>query len=146
MPHSKQGKTMTQFPLSNPFGEIFAHNANLWFATHAELLANVDALTHAWLSRRREGIDAMREAIQQMTECQDPAEMLRIQQSWLAGAFNRASQDVAALNDGIASMTEKATVDFEKAARKATAPLHAVGGEMLKAAGDKPHKDRTAAE
>ena len=76
MPHRKQGKAMAQFPLSSPFGEMFAHNANLWFATHAELLANVDALTHAWLSRRREGIDAMRETIQQMTECQDSAEML----------------------------------------------------------------------
>src|ERR1700676_4719902 len=82
MRHAKQGKPMSQFSISNPFGEIFAHNANLWFATHAELLANVDALTHAWLSRRREGVDAMREAIQEMTECQDPADMLRIQPDW----------------------------------------------------------------
>ena len=133
---------MSQFPMSNPFGEIFAHNANLWFATHAELLANVDALTHAWLNRRREGVDSMREAIQQMTECRDPAEMLSIQQDWLSGAFRRASEDVAMLNDRIASMTQKATTDFEKAARKVAEPLHAVGDEMLKAAGDKPHKDR----
>jgi len=133
---------MSQFPMSNPFGEIFAHNANLWFATHAELLANVDALTHAWLNRRREGVDSMREAIQQMTECRDPAEMLSIQQDWLSGAFRRASEDVAMLNDRIASMTQKATTDFEKAARKVAEPLHAVGEEMLKAAGDKPHKDR----
>jgi len=128
--------------MSNPFGEIFAHNANLWFATHAELLANVDALTHAWLNRRREGVDSMREAIQQMTECRDPAEMLSIQQDWLSGAFRRATQDVAMLNERIASMTQKATTDFEKAARKVAEPLHAVGEEMLKAAGDKPHKDR----
>jgi hypothetical protein len=144
MQHAKQGKPMSQFSMSNPFGEIFAHNANLWFATHAELLANVDALTHAWLSRRREGVDAMREAIQQMTECQDPAEMLRIQQDWLSGAFHRASADVAMLNDRIASMTQKATTDFEKAARKVAEPLQVVGEEMLKAAGNKPRKDRAA--
>ncbi len=144
MQHAKQGKQASQFPLSNTFGEIFAHNANLWFATHAELLANVDALTHAWLNRRREGVDSMREAIQQMTECRDPAEMLSIQQDWLSGAFRRASEDVAMLNDRIASMTQKATTDFEKAARKVAEPLHAVGEEMLKAAGDKPHKDRAA--
>jgi hypothetical protein len=144
MQHAKQAKPMSQFPMSNPFGEIFAHNANLWFATHAELLANVDALTHAWLNRRREGVDSMREAIQQMTECRDPAEMLSIQQDWLSGAFRRASEDVAMLNDRIASMTQKATTDFEKAARKVAEPLHAVGEEMLKAAGDKPHKDRAA--
>jgi hypothetical protein len=144
MQHAKHGKPVSQFPLNNPFGEIFAHNANLWFTTHAELLANVDALTHAWVSRRREGIGAMREAIQQMTESQDPAEMLRIQQDWLSGAFRRASQDIAALNEGVVSMTQKATTDFEKAARKVAEPLHAVGEEMLKAAGNKPHKDRAA--
>src|SRR5437667_10302079 len=118
MQHRKQEKPGTEFRLSNPLGEMFAQNANLWFATQAELLANVDALTHAWLSRRREGVDAMREAIQQMTDCKDPAEMLHIQQDWLSGALRRASEDIAALNDGIASMTQKASSEFEKAARK----------------------------
>jgi hypothetical protein len=144
MQHTKHGKPTSQFPVSNPLGDIFAHNANLWLGTQAELLANVDALTHAWLNRRREGVDAMRETIQQMTECQDPAEMLRIQQGWLSGAVRRAGQDIAALNDGIAAMTQKATTDFEKATRKVAEPLHAVGDEMLKAAGNKPHKDRAA--
>jgi len=86
----------------------------------------------------------MREAIQQMTECRDPAEMLHIQQDWLSGALRRASDDVTMLNERITSMTQKATTDFEKAARKVAEPLHAVGEEMLKAAGDKPHKDRAA--
>ena len=143
MQHTKQEKPGTEFPLSNPLGEMFAHNANLWFTTHAELLANVDALTHAWLSRRRDGVDSMREAIQQMTECRDPAEMLSIQQDWLSGAFRRASEDVAMLNDGIASMTQKAATNFEKAARKVAEPLHAVSEEMLKAAGNKPHRGKS---
>ena len=43
-------------------------------------------------------------------------------------------------------MTQKATTDFEKAARKATEPLRVVGEGVLRAAGDKPHKDREAAE
>jgi hypothetical protein len=138
-----RSESKPQFPLSSPLGEIFAHNANLWFATHAELLANVDALTHAWLNRRREGVEAMREAVQQMTECQDPAEMLSIQQDWLAGAFHRASQDIAVLNNGISSMTEKATKDFEKAARKVSEPLKLVGEDVLLAAGNKPYKNKS---
>jgi Phasin protein len=145
MQDTKHGKPISQFPLSNPLGEIFAHNANLWFTSHAELLANVDALTHAWLNRRREGVDAMREAIQQMTECQDPAEMLQIQQEWLSGAVRRTADDIAALNDGISSMTKKATTEFERAAGRVTEPLHPAGEEMLKAAGNKPHKDKSAA-
>jgi hypothetical protein len=139
-----RNESKQQFPLSSPMGEIFAHNANLWFATHAELLANVDALTHAWLNRRREGVEAMRETVQQMTECQDPAEMLSIQQEWLTGAFHRASQDIAALNSGISSMTEKATKDFEKAARKVSEPLRVVGEEILLATGNKPHQHKSA--
>lgn len=145
MQDTKHGKPVSQFPLSNPLGEIFAHNANLWFTSHAELLANVDALTHAWLNRRREGVEAMREAIQQMTECQDPAEMLQIQQEWLSGAVRRTADDIAALNDGISSMTKKTTTEFERAARRVTEPLQPVGEEMLKAAGNKPHKDKSAA-
>jgi hypothetical protein len=172
MSNATHGKPTSQFPLSSPLGEIFARNANLWFRTHAELLANVDALTHAWLTRRREGVDAMREAIQQMTECQDPAEMLGIQQEWLSGALRRTSDDIAALNDGIASMTQKATAEFEQAAREAAEPLTvgqavreimeplAVAGqaareeplarqetrqEMRMAAGNKPRKDTATA-
>ena len=139
----KQEKSGTEFPLSNPLGEIFTQNANLWFATHAELLTNVDALTHAWLSRRRDGVDSMREAIQQMTELRNPADMLRIQQQWLSDALRRASEDIAGLNDGIASMTQKAATNFEQAARKVAEPLHVVGEEMLKAAGNKPHGGRS---
>jgi hypothetical protein len=144
MSNTTDGKQNSQFPLNSPFGEIFAQNANLWFRTHAELLANVDALTHAWLTRRREGSEAMREAIQQMTECHDPAEMLAIQQEWLSGVLRRTSEDIAALNDGIASMTQRATDDFAKATREAAAPLQLVRNDMLKAAGTKPRKDSAA--
>jgi hypothetical protein len=145
MSNATHGKPTAQFPLSSPLDEVFARNANLWFKTHAELLANIDALTHAWLTRRREGIDAMREAIQQMTECQDATEMLGIQQEWLSGALRRTGEDIASLSDGVASMTQKATAEFEQAARKAAEPLLPAGGEMLKAAGNKPHKSKAAA-
>jgi hypothetical protein len=145
MSNATHGKPTAQFPLSSPLDEVFARNANLWFKTHAELLANIDALTHAWLTRRREGIDAMREAIQQMTECQDATEMLGIQQEWLSGALRRTGEDIASLSDGIASMTQKATAEFEQAARKAAEPLLPAGGDMLKAAGNKPHKSKRAA-
>jgi hypothetical protein len=107
MSNATHGKPTAQFPLSSPLDEVFARNANLWFKTHAELLANIDALTHAWLTRRREGIDAMREAIQQMTECQDATEMLGIQQEWLSGALRRTGEDIASLSDGVASMTQR---------------------------------------
>src|SRR5712692_3966504 len=115
--------------MSNAMGEVFAHNADLWFTTQAELLANVDALTHVWLNRRQDGVDAMRHAFEQMTRCQDPVEMLRVQHEWFSSALQRAMDDIAALNDGIASMTRKATGNLETAARNAGEPPLAVREE-----------------
>ena len=48
MQHRKQEKPGTEFPLSNPLGEIFTQNANLWFATHAELLAKGGVYRKLW--------------------------------------------------------------------------------------------------
>ncbi len=111
MSQAKHGKPTSQFPLSSPLGEIFAHNANLWFQTHTELLASVDQLTHAWLTRRREGVEAMREAIQQMTECQDAAEMLGIQQEWLRGdAQGRRRQAAQGEGGRLIAMAGRAVV------------------------------------
>jgi hypothetical protein len=138
--NTKQEKPGTEFPLGPPLGEMFARNANLWFTAHAELLTKVDAMTHAWLSRRRQGVISMHEAIQQMTESRDPADMLRIQQQWLSDAFRRVSDDITGLTTGFSTMTAKATVDFEKTAHKVIAPLYAVSEEMLQAAGNKPHR------
>jgi hypothetical protein len=139
MPEAKHGKPMSLFPLSNPMAEIFARSADQWFATQAALLADVDALTHAWLHRRREGIDAMQQAIQQMTGCQHPVDMLQVQQEWLSGVFRRVTEDIAAFNSSISSITKRATTDLERAAHEITEPIRTVGGEEPKAAGARPH-------
>src|ERR1700722_5755632 len=111
MPEAKHAKPTSPFPLTNPVAEIFTRSADQWFATQSALLADVDALTHAWLHRRRESVDAMQQAIQQTTGCQDPGEMLHIQQEWVSGAFRRANEDVAAFNTSISSITKRAVTD-----------------------------------
>ena len=120
MPEAKHGKPMSPSALSNPVAESFARNADLWLATQAALLADVDALTHAWLHRRREGVDAMQQAIQQMTGCQEPGDMLHIQHEWLSGVFRRATEDIAAFNTSISTITKRATTDFERGVREIT--------------------------
>ena len=145
MKDTKHTESASQFPFSNPLSEIIANNAKLWFATHAEMRADADTLTHAWLDRRREDTRAMFEAIRKITACQNPMEMLQIQQDWLSGAFHRVTEDAAALNNSISLVAEKTTNDFVKAARKVTQPLQHVGEEMLKVAGNKPQM-RTSAD
>src|SRR5258708_37598172 len=127
MQEAKHAKPASPFPLNNPVAEIFAHSADQWFATQAALLADVDALTHAWLHRRRASVDATQQAIQQMTGCQHPGEMLHIQQEWLSGVFRRATEDIAAFNTSIASIAKRATADLERGAHEITEPIP-VGG------------------
>src|ERR1700730_18135580 len=127
MPEAKHAKPASPFPLTNPVAEIFARSADQWFATQAALLADVDALTQAWLHRRREGVDATQQAIQQMTGCQHPGEMLHIQQEWLSGMFRRATEDIAAFNTSISSIEKRAPPDSERPARKTPEPIQAVG-------------------
>jgi hypothetical protein len=145
MQEAKHAKPSSPFPFSNPVAEIFARSADQWFATQAALLADVDALTKAWLHRRQEGVDATQQAIQQMTGCQNPGEMLHIQQEWLSGMFRRATEDIAAFNTRISSIAQRATTDLERAAREITGPIQAKDEESSKAAGVKSHQHRSAA-
>jgi len=160
MPQAKHGTPVSTASTDQPMTGIFSQHAELWFATQAGLLADVDALTHAWLHRRREGLEAMRQALEQMMQCQEPTEMLLIQQEWLAGAFRRATDDIAALTNTVSTLAGKATSDLDGLtktafddlggmAKQATATLtngaasaarqvYAVAEDMRMAAGNKP--------
>src|SRR6266852_3409229 len=139
MPEANHAKPTSLFQLSNPVAEIFARIADQWFATQAALLADVDALTHAWLHRRRTSVDATQQAIQHMAGCQNPGEMLHIQQEWLSGMFSRVTEDIAAFNTSISSIAKRATTDLERASREITEPTQAVGEEAPKPAGVRQH-------
>src|SRR5713226_2224604 len=163
MSEAKDKSPFSPSALSNSLDAIFAQNVDLCFTAQTQVIATVDALTHGWLHRRQEGVDAIYKAIEEMVESHDhPAEILRIQQDWLAGVSRRATEDIAALNDGISSlaktatadietvaattltdnivsMTKQATTDFESAAYTAASPIRAVGEEKLKATG-KPRR------
>jgi hypothetical protein len=144
MPETKHAKPTSQSALSNPIADIFARSADQWFATQTALFADVDALTHAWLHRRRASVAATQQAIQQMAGCHNPGEILHIHQEWLSGVFSRVTEDIAAFNASISLIAQRATTDLEKAARKITEPMRAVGEEEPKAAGVKP-QHRSAA-
>jgi hypothetical protein len=134
----------TPVQLGNPFGEILARNADLYLATQARMLDGMNALMQAWLNSTREGVDAARDAIQQMATSKDPGAILRIQQQWLSGAFRRTAEDVAELGNGLSSAGKKAVANFESEARNMKGRLAAVDDEMMKAAGNKPRKKRPA--
>jgi hypothetical protein len=111
MPEATHPKPTSPMPLSNPVADICARSADQWFATQAALLADVDALTHAWLHHRRASVDATQQAIQQMAGCQNAGEMLHIHQKWLSGVFSRVREDIAAFNTSISSIANWGSPD-----------------------------------
>src|ERR1700738_3083882 len=144
MPEAKHAKPQSTFSLRNPVAEIIGRSADQWFATQAALLADVDALTHAWLHRRRASVAATQQAIQQMAGCQNPGEMLHIHQEWLSGVFSRVTEDIAAFNTSISLVAQRATHDLENPPRKNTEPIQVVGEEVPKAAGARQHQHKSA--
>jgi len=130
--------------LGNSFSEILAHNADLYLATQARMLDSVQALMQAWLKSARGGVEAARDSIQQMATSQDPGAIFRIQQQWLSGAFRRTADDAAELGKGLSSAGAAQVASFESEARNMKGRLAPVDDEMMKAAGNKPRRKRTA--
>jgi hypothetical protein len=134
----------TPAQLGNPFSEILARNAELYLGTQARLLDSMQAVMQAWLTSTREAVDAAREAVQQMATSRDPGEIFRIQQQWLSNAFRRTSENAAELGKDLSSAGNEAVANFEGEARNMRGRLAAVDDGMLKAAGNKPRRKRTA--
>src|SRR5262249_15095476 len=108
--------------LASDQGVEFVESFDRLLTAQSKMLADIDALTRAWLDRRREGIDAVCQAVQDMGRCQYPADMLRIQQDWFSGARRRVTEDIVGLSDGIALVTRTITAPLEALAPIAREP------------------------
>ena len=127
---------------SEPMRGGFAESIDRWLTAQAEWLADIDELTRAWVHRRQGGIDAARQAVQQISRCDDPVEMLRVHHEWFCGARERTMEDILGLSDSITAMTRRLAGGLEAVPPTVSEPLPG-RAEMLKAAGDKPKAART---
>lgn len=55
-----------------------------WSSAQCELLSGIGTIWSDWLRRQREAIDASSRTLQQMYECRNVADLMRLQQQWLA--------------------------------------------------------------
>jgi hypothetical protein len=124
----------------NALGSAFTRSAEVWLGAQADLLASTEAMMTDWLRRRREGIEASRRTVQEMSKCSDPADMLRVQQDWLSGVLKRVTEDLGMLNDSVASLSRSTTTSLEEAALAMTQGAQAANDSALRAAGNKPMK------
>ena len=115
-----------------------ATGGDAWMESHAELLEQIDQVSRRWLQSQREAIEATRQSIAELQRARDLSDVMRVQQDWLAGTWQRFTTDLQALTS-MALYYQRRTMTWAGEAAE-------MGGEqtrrgeqmMLSAAGSKP--------
>jgi hypothetical protein len=109
-----------------------------WMESHAELLEQIDQISRRWLQSQREAIDATRQSIAELQRARDLSDVMRVQQDWLAGTWQRFTADFQTLTS-IALYYQQRTMNWAgEAAEVAGDQMRRGEQAMLSAAGAKP--------
>jgi len=115
-----------------------ATGGDAWMEGQARLLGQVDQLSQHWLQSQREAIEAMRQSIAEMQGARDLADIMRVQQEWLAGTWQRIAADFQALTS-IALQYQRHTMMWAgEAAENVDQQVRREEHAILSAAGNKP--------
>ena len=82
--------------------------AEAWARTQSELLSGVEAIWAGWLKRQGEAIDAGARSLRQMFDCRNPAELVQLQQQWVADTMCSAVSGIGDLARDATAMTQRA--------------------------------------
>ncbi len=115
-----------------------ATGGDAWMEGHAELLEQVDQISRRWMQSQREAIDATRQSIAELQRARDLGDVMRVQQDWLAGTWQRFANDFQALTS-LALHYQRRTMSWAgEAAEAAGEQVRRGEHAMLSAAGAKP--------
>ena len=126
-------------------GEAAARKGmELLLGNHTILLHHMNEMTKHWLERRRDDIDAARQSLDEMGDCANWGEVLRIQQEWMLGSMRRLTADLTELASGALSLSQRAASRFGETSEAAAREWQRAGSEAvstLSAAGAKPRAE-----
>jgi hypothetical protein len=115
-----------------------ATSSDAWMEGQAELIDQVDQMSQRWMQSQREAIDAARQSIVEMQRARDFADVMRVQQEWLAGTWQRFVGDLQALSS-LALQYQRRTMNWAgEAAEAAGEQMRRGEHAVLSAAGAKP--------
>jgi enoyl reductase-like protein len=115
-----------------------ASGSDAWMESHAELIEQIDRITQRWMQSQREAIETTRQSIAEMQRARDLADVMRVQQDWLAGTWQRFTADLQALTSMVLYY-QRRTMNWAGEAVEAGGEQMRRGEQaMLSAAGDKP--------
>lgn len=113
-------------------------SAGAWLDSQADLLHEVDAMTQAWVQRRREAIDAVRQSIEDMRNSRELADMLRIQQEWLTGSLRRVASDLEAWATLAGTMWQRTMLRFTEAGQSTAEEVRRPNDSVASGSGEAP--------
>lgn len=125
---------------------VARRSAEAWLDSNAELLQEVDTMTHEWARRRRETIDAVRQSLEDVRDSRELTDLLRIQQEWFTGSLRRIASDLDAWLTLVERMWRRTMLRFpdlgqsaENVQRSGDVVASASGeAALLSTAGSKP--------
>ena len=116
-------------------GTMVNSGADAVRTAQADLLESVATSMADWLQRRQEAVVDAQRLISQLQSVSGPAEMLKAQQEWMGGAFQRMTADAAAYQASAMQLIEKSR---HWVGRKGDAPNEASQPQAGRATGLKP--------
>ena len=137
----------TEHPASGvaPGGALAAgalREAEAWTSAQCELLSGMSTLWAEWMKRQREAIEASARSLQQMYECRNVADLMLLQQQWLADTTRRGVSEFGSWASEAMALGCRVT-GAERAGR-ALSP--SVRGRVPAKPGDETPLQRAAAE
>jgi len=111
----------------NFLGTVLNSGADPLLRAQADMLDSMEAVVTDWLQRRHDAVMEARRLVARLRGASDPAEMLRAQQEWASGAFQRFAADAAACQSMTMQLVEKSRrwveQSTEEAAESAPKPV-----------------------
>ncbi len=89
----------------------------VWLRWQAGLLKTAAPAVVEWMERRREGTEAVCEALERLTGCEDVASATEVQREWAEGAVKRLEADFRALGGQVFSWPQNIAKSGRSAAR-----------------------------
>jgi histidinol-phosphate/aromatic aminotransferase/cobyric acid decarboxylase-like protein len=129
-----------QMPSAEQISKSLIDGAEALLTTQAKLFSAFEAMTADWLRRQREAFNEAQQSLRAMRECQTPADVMKVQQAWIASAAKRMNADLTALGQATNSMTQQAMQDITATGRNAMSLMESSRQEFMRAAGNKPSK------
>jgi Phasin protein len=100
--------TMTPFP----------NGIEVWLRFQSSLLAGLQSTMLEWVERQQRAAATVQGTLAKLQDCRDPAELVRIQQEFMAACADHASAEAGAFGETLRRLTSETATELEEARRR----------------------------